>query len=125
MIKVLFLEGNEVAFDGANVSGGLRDGDDEVLHSDGRFRDDDDNLHEGGENIRVNENDGVGSHSDDEHKESDEERNDMTMSGGDGGIRSVRICDDGDDRMGNGDDEGNVQSVDDGNQDHKIPGKRF
>ena len=62
-------------------------------------------LHDGGENIQAIENDEVGSHSDDENEESDEEGNDMTVSD-------------------NGDDEGKDQSDDD-NWDHRFRGKCF
>ena len=95
-------------------------------------RDDDDylydsggSLHDGVKNVRGSVNDDGFSHSDDENEGSDEEGNNMTVSDGDSEIRSIRIGDDGDGRMGNGDEKSTDQSDDDGNPDHKILGKCF
>ena len=127
MLRVLFLEGERVAFDGANVNRNLHDGD-ESLRSDVGFRGDDNNLHDDGKNVRGSVNDDGFSHNGDESEESDEKGNDMTVSDGDDGIRSVLIC--GDSHDGNvqkvNDDDGNGDRIDDdGNRDHKFRGKCF
>ena len=92
------------------------------------LRDNSVDLHDGGKNVRVSMNDDGFSHNDDENGENDEKGNDMTGCDDDDEIRSVLICGDShddNDRRGKGDDEGNVQSDDDGNLGRKFRGKCF
>ena len=112
-----------VAVDDMNAIGNLHGSDDEILHSDGNLHDYDDNLHDDGKNVRESVNDDEFSHNDDENEERD-----RTVSDGDDGIHSVRICNDchgsGDQRT-NGGDKSNDQGDDDDSQDHRFRGKCF
>ena len=118
-MRIWFHEWERIACFCSNVIEDFRGDGDEVLHSDERFRDDDDNLHDGGKNVRESVNDDGFSHNDDENEESD---------GDDVGIHSVRICNDchgSDDQKVNGDDEGNDRSDDDDSQGHRFRGRWF
>ena len=126
MTRVLFHEWKSIGYVDMSAIEDFRGGG-EILRGDEYFRGDSDNLHDGGKNVRVSMNDDGFSHNDDENGENDEKGNDMTGCDDDE-IRSVLICGDShddDDRRGKGDDEGNVQSDDDGNLDRKFRGKCF
>ena len=118
-----------VAVDGMNAIGNLHGSGDEILHSDERFRDDDDNLHDGGKSVRVSVNDDKFSHSDDENEGRDGKGSDVTGSNDDGETHSVRTYDGGNrgsgDQKVNGDDKNGNQSGGDDNQDRRFRDKCF